>query len=441
MFNNINSSLSLDQNDVARRLLALQNSTGYEIIQRQGQRIFGGPPPDWKGPVPDKGTEVYCYKIPRDCFEDELVPVFGTVGKIYELRLMIEFSGTNRSYCYVRYTKQEEAREAIQKLNNYMIRPGSFLAVTRSVDNRKLSIKVVPSIPEHIPEKSMRDELGRTFEGVEDVKRLLSGWMEIEFVSHRMAALARRNLVPGNVVLFGKFKVKQVDWADPEEYEEKNVSSNVLTLPNSSVSNLSDVRDIFNEISGGNVASVEASGSYVLVNFKSDEHAKFAYACSKKVKIGDKPLQVKWGTSKRVDHGNYSSVPRILKQNHATQVDPFENLSSICLHQGWGMPQFRLLSSDLIPATNSRMFKGGIYIQGLHAGEILGDWFVDQTMARNSAISYAMDRVCRCLQQYPPSLQQIPERFHDAQIFNINIDNPPQSTVNCMGPSSYTFFR
>ena len=40
----------------------------------------------------------------RDCFEDELVPVFASVGRIYELRLMIEFSGTNRTYCYVRYS-------------------------------------------------------------------------------------------------------------------------------------------------------------------------------------------------------------------------------------------------------------------------------------------------------------------------------------------------
>ena len=42
---------------------------------------------------------------------------------------MIEFSGTNRSYCYVRYTTQEEAREAIKKLNNYHVRPGYPLAV------------------------------------------------------------------------------------------------------------------------------------------------------------------------------------------------------------------------------------------------------------------------------------------------------------------------
>ena len=49
-------------------------------------------------------TGVRAHKLPffRDCFEDELVPVFASVGRIYELRLMIEFSGTNRTYCYVR---------------------------------------------------------------------------------------------------------------------------------------------------------------------------------------------------------------------------------------------------------------------------------------------------------------------------------------------------
>ena len=89
-----NTSLYLDQEDLTRRLLDLTSKTGYEILQKHGQRIYGGPPPGWTGPQPDKGTEVYCYRIPRDCFEDELVPVFSSVGKIYELRLMIEFSGS-----------------------------------------------------------------------------------------------------------------------------------------------------------------------------------------------------------------------------------------------------------------------------------------------------------------------------------------------------------
>ncbi len=38
-------------------------------------------------------------KIPRDMYEDELVPVFERAGRIYEFRLMMEFSGENRGYC------------------------------------------------------------------------------------------------------------------------------------------------------------------------------------------------------------------------------------------------------------------------------------------------------------------------------------------------------
>ena len=32
----------------------------------------------------------------RDCFEDELVPVFMRAGRIFELRMMVDFSGANR---------------------------------------------------------------------------------------------------------------------------------------------------------------------------------------------------------------------------------------------------------------------------------------------------------------------------------------------------------
>ena len=107
------------------------------------------------GPAPDRGTEIYCYRIPRDCFEDELVPVFQSVGRLYELRLMIEFSGANRSYCYVRYCNSEDAKKAILMLNNYPIRKGYPLAVTRSVDNRKLCIKTVPPLGRNVSEKNV----------------------------------------------------------------------------------------------------------------------------------------------------------------------------------------------------------------------------------------------------------------------------------------------
>ena len=68
-----------NQKSTDERLLDLTNESGMSIVQRNGQRIYGGPPPGWKGPAPEKGCEIFCGKVPRDCFEDELVPIFTKV--------------------------------------------------------------------------------------------------------------------------------------------------------------------------------------------------------------------------------------------------------------------------------------------------------------------------------------------------------------------------
>ena len=49
-------------------LSLLSEETGYPILQQHGQRLTG-PPPDWYGPEPERGSELYCYMIPPDCFE------------------------------------------------------------------------------------------------------------------------------------------------------------------------------------------------------------------------------------------------------------------------------------------------------------------------------------------------------------------------------------
>ena len=66
------------------------------------------------GQTPSKGCEVFVGKIPRDLYEDELVPVFEKIGKIYELRLMMDFSGSNRGYAFVMYTSTSDARRAVK---------------------------------------------------------------------------------------------------------------------------------------------------------------------------------------------------------------------------------------------------------------------------------------------------------------------------------------
>jgi RNA recognition motif-containing protein len=43
-------------------------------------------------------VQVFCGKIPKDMYEDELIPLFEKCGKIWDLRLMMDpMSGLNRS--------------------------------------------------------------------------------------------------------------------------------------------------------------------------------------------------------------------------------------------------------------------------------------------------------------------------------------------------------
>lgn len=107
--------------DCASSLARLMSRTGCSIVQQNGQRRYG-PPEGWNAPVPRRGCEVFVGKIPRDSFEDELVPVFENAGSIYEIRLMMDYNGQNRGYAFVVFSKPSEAKECVKILNNYEIR-------------------------------------------------------------------------------------------------------------------------------------------------------------------------------------------------------------------------------------------------------------------------------------------------------------------------------
>lgn len=214
-------------------LLQLIDETGYLMIQENGQRKFGGPPPNWQGPAPPKGCEIFVGKIPRDCFEDELVPVFSSAGKLYEMRLMMDFSGSNRGYAFVMYTNSEDAKKAIKQLNNYQIRPNKYIGVVKSVDNCRL---FVGGIPKTKTKMDIKEEMAKITEGVVDVilynspkdKSKNRGFAFIEYESHRAAAIARRNLIPGRIRLWGQAIV--VDWAEPEPEVDEETMSKVSRL-------------------------------------------------------------------------------------------------------------------------------------------------------------------------------------------------------------------
>ncbi|XP_046806520.1 heterogeneous nuclear ribonucleoprotein Q [Lucilia cuprina] len=133
--------------------------TGYTLDVTTGQRKYGGPPPNWDGPVPGNGCEVFCGKIPKDMFEDELIPLFENCGTIWDLRLMMDpMTGTNRGYAFVTFTTREAASNAVKQLDNHEIKPGKCLKINISVPNLRL---FVGNIPKSKGKEEILEEFGK----------------------------------------------------------------------------------------------------------------------------------------------------------------------------------------------------------------------------------------------------------------------------------------
>ena len=82
--------------------------------------------------------------------------------------------------------------------------------MTKSVDNRRLCIKTNSTLSPEITDGDVMEELRGMLEGVEGVRTISTRWLEVEFQSHRMAALARRQLLPGNLTVFRTVAIRQV---------------------------------------------------------------------------------------------------------------------------------------------------------------------------------------------------------------------------------------
>lgn len=88
-----------------------------------GQRKYGGPPSDWQSMAqPPIGSEIFVGRIPKDVYEDELIPLFEKIGKLWDLRLMIDpVSSQSRGYAFITYCNKEDAQKAVQEVKNLKI--------------------------------------------------------------------------------------------------------------------------------------------------------------------------------------------------------------------------------------------------------------------------------------------------------------------------------
>lgn len=295
--------------DKIRELITRIN---YPIIQENGQRKLG-PPPDYRGEIPTKGCEVFVGKIPRDLFEDEIFPVFEMIGPIYELRLMMDFDGKNRGFCFVMFTERSHARQAISRLNNFEIRKGRTLGVCSSVDNCRL---FVGGIPKSRKKEEIMHELKKVTEKVADVivypsaadKNKNRGFAFVEYETHKAAAMARRKLVSGRVQLWGN--PIAVDWAEPEEDVDDDIMKEVKVLY---VRNLlietseESLRAHFSQY--GQVERVKKIRDYAFVHFVERESADAAVKAGCSQRLDGAMVEISF--AKPVDKNNHNQLAKV----------------------------------------------------------------------------------------------------------------------------------
>ncbi|KAL7858536.1 hypothetical protein AOLI_G00186380 [Acnodon oligacanthus] len=189
-----------------RALEEWQRRESVALTQVNGQRRYGGPPPDWRGPVPGPGCEVFINQIPRDVFEDRLIPLFQSIAPLYEFRLMMNFSGQNRGFAYAKYGNPATAAAAVHALNQYPLQEGVQLVVRKSTEKRHLCLGDLPS---GMGREELLMVLRLFSDGVEDVTMKVVGSKEkdlcalVHYSSHYAASMAKKVLVQDFKKRFG----------------------------------------------------------------------------------------------------------------------------------------------------------------------------------------------------------------------------------------------
>jgi Q family heterogeneous nuclear ribonucleoprotein R len=250
----------------------------YPVVQENGQRKYG-PPLNWDSPEPDRGCEIFIGKIPRDCFEDEIIPLLEKIGKIYEFRLMMEYSGFNRGFGFAMFTNRQDANKAVKELNNYELRKGRTLGVCRSVDNCRLFVGGVPKTKK---KEEILEEIKKATDDVIDVivypsahdKTKNRGFAFVQYSNHRAAAIARRKLIPNRIQLFGQPIV--VDWAEPEPEVDEEVMATVrvLYVRNLMISTSEEkIKEEFEKLKPNSVERVKKLKDFAFVHFKERDDA------------------------------------------------------------------------------------------------------------------------------------------------------------------------
>jgi len=344
-----------------QKLREILERTKYSHEVSTGQRKYGGPPPDWSQSNEQNeslpanqappGSECFVGKIPKEIFEDELIPLFEKHGRIWDLRLMIDpNTGFSKGYCFVTYCDKKNAKEAADTLNNFEIRPGKNIVVNLSVANMKLFIG---NIPRHKSVDEIKQVLSKIADGIVRINFSITnkesinrGFCFIEFTDHKSASQARRKLSsPKFNLLFNREIV--VEWADMQQDPDEETMSKVKILY---VTNLSaeitekDVEHLFEQY--GKLERVKRLNDYAFVHFVEREDALKAMKEQHSKVFGNNQIEISLAIPK--------SDKKKTQQSQQMRFENRNNISNICNSSLNSNTSFSMQRMNI--ANNSRVF-------------------------------------------------------------------------------------
>ncbi|KAF0894010.1 hypothetical protein E2562_033794 [Oryza meyeriana var. granulata] len=182
-----------------------------------------------------KEFEVFVGGLDKDATESDLRKVFGEVGEITEVRLMMNpVTKKNKGFAFLRYATVEQARRAVSELKNPLVR-GKQCGVAPSHDNDTLFVGNICKTwtKEHLKEK-LKSYGVENFDDlllVEDSNNpgMNRGYALLEFSTRPEAMDAFRRLQKRDVV-FGVDRSAKVSFADSYPAVDDEIMAQVRTV-------------------------------------------------------------------------------------------------------------------------------------------------------------------------------------------------------------------
>ena len=188
-----------------------RNSFENNIIQSNGCRIYTNPLGSSKFPIPTDKIEIFVRNLPRDCFENEILPHFERFGPIYKFRLLIDYDNLTRGYGYLIFYLEKSALMALDVMGYYIIRKDVIVDVEISLEKSSL---LAMNVPSNHSDEEIQQQFIKIFKQISNItiKRQKDTNMKesnsckalLEFPSHKDALTAKQYGSKGTLNLWGR---------------------------------------------------------------------------------------------------------------------------------------------------------------------------------------------------------------------------------------------